>query len=253
MFEAVRHDFELFLDEEAADRRFDEAVLYDRRRGSVRAVRRAERVVHIHVAVGSELFAEFEISALFTGIKAQVFEENAFSLFARCDFRLGIGAGNVFRERHFAAEQFVQPVRNGFKGKFDGIVLLRLFNVFFGRLCLFVRRKGFDRLFLFLVKFDFRVENVVRLAHVRAEDDFCPMLHQIFDGGKRTHDAVFVGDLAVLHGNVEIAPYENPFAFYVDIGDRFFVHDLYLLRFLFPFTMIYFFLRFVNDCLQFSP
>ena len=61
---------------------------------------------------------------------------------------------------------------------------------------------------------------------MRAKNDLCAVLHQIFDGGKRAHDAVFVGDLAVLHRHVEIAPDENAFAFYVDIGNRLFVHDL---------------------------
>ena len=73
----------------------------------------------------------------------------------------------------------------------------------------------------------------MRLAHMGAKYDLCAVLHQIFDGGKRAHDAVFVGDLAVLHRNVKIAPYENFFAFYFNVGNRLFVHDHISFCFLF--------------------
>ena len=53
--------------------------------------------------------------------------------------------------------------------------------------------------------------------HVRAKHDFRAVFHQIFNGGKRADDAVFVGDNAVFHRNVEIASYENLLALNVNV------------------------------------
>ena len=76
----------------------------------------------------------------------------------------------------------------------------------------------------------------MRLAHVRAEDDLCAVLHEVADGGERADDAVFVRDLAVLHGDVEVAAHEHALAFPVFyVFYRHFVHGKILLIFHFIF------------------
>ena len=69
----------------------------------------------------------------------------------------------------------------------------------------------------------------MRLAHVRAQDHLRAVFHQILDGRQGAHDAVFVGDLAVLHRDVEIAADENALAFDIDIGNGHLVHKSTLL------------------------
>ena len=51
------------------------------------------------------------------------------------------------------------------------------------------------------------------------------MLHQVFNGGKRALNTVFVGDDAVFHGNVEVATDKDFFALDVDVSDCFLVHN----------------------------
>ena len=248
MIEAVRHNFQLLLNEEAADCGFDESLLDDRRRGSVRAVRRTKRVVHIDIAVRSELFAEFGVSALFTRVETKVFEQNALALFERRDLLFRIGADHVGSEGNFIVQQLVEPVRNGLEGELLRVAL-RLFDIFGSCLFLLFGGESLDRLFLLFVELDLLVKDVVRLAHVRAKHDFCIVFHQVFDGGKRTHDTVFVGDLSVLHRNVEIHAYENALAVYVDIGDRLFIHTVISFAeffFLYYDTLFYAFCQFIG-------
>ena len=249
--EAVSHHFEFLLDKEAADGRLYESLLDDRRRGGVRAVRRAERVVHIDIAIGSELFAEFGISPLFAGIETQVFEQYAFALFERRDFLFCVGTNDVGSESNFIVQKLVEPVRDRFQREFFEIAL-RLFDILGGSLSLIFRGQSLDRLFLLFIEFDLFVEDIVRLAHVRAQNDFRVVLHQVFDGGQRAHDAVFVGDLSVLHRNVEVHADEHSLAAYIYIGDRLFIHDSYLLVFSLSYIMIPFFTSFVNLLADFS-
>ena len=63
---------------------------------------------------------------------------------------------------------------------------------------------------------------------MRAEDDLGPMAQQILNGGKAGDDALVIGDLAALDGDVEIAADKDPFAVYVDILDRHFFQYIHL-------------------------
>ena len=58
-----------------------------------------------------------------------------------------------------------------------------------------------------------------------AENDLRAVLHQIFNGGKRALNTIFVGDHAVFHGNVEVASHEDFLAFHVDVSYGFLVHN----------------------------
>ena len=69
------------------------------------------------------------------------------------------------------------------------------------------------------------------LAEVRAKRNFRTVFKQVFDGGKRALNSVFVGNLAVLHGYVEVAPHEHFFAFELfEVFYRHFVHKNGLLN-----------------------
>lgn len=68
-------------------------------------------------------------------------------------------------------------------------------------------------------------------AQVRAENDFCAVLHQILDRGKRTLNAVFVGDPVVLiQRHIEINAHQAAFALDVDVRNGLLVHSVYLLK-----------------------
>ena len=250
MFEGVCHDGELLLDEEAADGGLDEAVLDDGCRGGVRAVCGAECVVHIDVAEGSELLAEFEVLLLLLPMEAEVFKEHAFALLAGCDLCLCVGTDDVVREGHLAIEKFVEALCDGLEGELFEIVLLCLFDDRLLGGCLLFCGESFHLCLVLLVELDFIREDGVRLAHVRAEDDPGTLLHQVFDGGERTDDAVFVGDRAVLHGDVEVAADEDALALPVfDVFDGHFVHRKTLLTGICFFTLVIIelFLRFVKS------
>ena len=172
VFEGIRHDGEFFFDEEAADGGFHQPVFHDRRRGSVRAVRGAECVVHVGVAVRGEFFAEFEVFLFLFPVETEVFEQNAFAFFAGGDFLLRVRSHDVRRKRHLVSEQFVQALRNGGEGEFFRLVLFRFFDDRFrGRLA------GVYLFLVFLVEFHFVGEDGVGFAHVRAEGDFRAAFH----------------------------------------------------------------------------
>ena len=237
--ERVSHDLELLLNQEAADSGLDESVFDDRGGRSVRTVRCAESVVDIDVAIGSELTAELFASALLLRIETQILEQHALSALACGDLRLRVLADDVLCERHFAAEQLVEPVRNRLEREFDGIVLERLGDV---RLCRggsLVLGKSLDRLLFLLGQTDLCAENAVRLAHMRAKDDLCAVLHQIFDRRQRADDASIVGDYAVLHRDVEVHSDEAALAVDVYVSDCHLVHSYLLGRQLRPYDKIF--------------
>ena len=159
-------------------------------------------------------------------METEVFEQDAFAFLARRDFRLCVGTDDVGSESHFAAEQLVESLCDGREGEFFGLVLLCLIDD--RLLCrrLLFRGKRFDFRLVFLREFHFVGEDGMGFAHVRAEDDFRAVLHQIFDGGQRADDTVFIGDRAVFHGHVEVTADENAFAFPIlDVFYGHFVHS----------------------------
>ncbi len=172
VFERIRHHGEFFFDEEATGGGLNQTVFHDRRGGSMRAVRGAECVVHVNVAVGSKFFAEIQIFLFLFPMEPKVFKQYAFALFTSGNFRLRIFSHNVGSEGHFSAEQFVQTFCDGRKSQFFGFVLFCFFNDRFGS-----RFARVYFLLVFLVQFHFVREDGVRFAHVRAERDFCALFH----------------------------------------------------------------------------
>ena len=54
---------------------------------------------------------------------------------------------------------------------------------------------------------------VFGLAQMAAQHHAAAVLDELLNGGQRGNDAVIVGDLAVLHGNVKITAHQYVFAF----------------------------------------
>ena len=77
---------------------------------------------------------------------------------------------------------------------------------------------------LFLVELDLVVEDVVRLAHVRAKNDLGTLTDQILDGGQSAVDTVLIRDDAVFHRHVEIHAHQTAFTFDVYVFYCEFVH-----------------------------
>ena len=102
---------------------------------------------------------------------------------------MGGRADDVFRQRHFAAEQLGQAGGNGLEG-------------------------------------ELRLEFALGTAQVRAEDHAGAMLHQVLDGGQGGDDTVIVGDFAFfVQRDVEIAADKHPLAFDVDVFDGLLIHS----------------------------
>src|SRR2546430_1457547 len=71
-------------------------------------VRRAECIVHIHVAVTAQFFCKSLISFFFFFIKTEVFEKKDLSRFECCRFPERFIADAVCRERNFFSQLTVQ-------------------------------------------------------------------------------------------------------------------------------------------------
>ena len=220
MLEGVRHNRELLFDEETAHGGLYYAVLHDAGGGGVRAVSRAERVVHIDLRVVGKRLAERFVVLLFLPVEAEVFKEHGLALFKRVALGLCVGAYHVLCKGNFAAEQLVQPCRNGRKRKFCGLFLAGL-----GLYRLGGRLAGVYLFLVLFVELEFGGKYGVGLAQMRAERDFGAVFKQILYGGQRALYSVLVGDLPVLHGDVEVAAHEHLFAFKIlEVFYRHFVH-----------------------------
>ena len=58
---------------------------------------------------------------------------------------------------------------------------------------------------------------------MRAQDNFCALVQQIFDGGDSFNDTLIGGYDTVLQGDIEIAAYKNSLAGNINIFDSLFV------------------------------
>ena len=67
----------------------------------------------------------------------------------------------------------------------------------------------------------------LRSAQVGAEDDLCLMVDQVLDGWQSSHDALVVGNHAVLERNVKVAAHQHTFAGYINIFDCLFVQRIH--------------------------
>ncbi|MPM50421.1 hypothetical protein SDC9_97160 [bioreactor metagenome] len=154
---------------------------------AVGTVRRAKRVVDIHVGKAGQLFAECGL---------------VFGLF--------FAEAGILQQHHVA----VFHCGNG------GLCMLAHNGVIIGKhdrlaqqLCQTRRARS---------EAELRLRAVFRLAQMAAKDNLAAVCNQLFNGRQGRDDAVIVGDDAVLHRDVEIYPDKNALALYVNIVNCFF-------------------------------
>ncbi len=181
--ERVAQIFQLLLHQQARRRRVQ--VVRDPFHRRVRPVRRAERVVHVHVGERRELLRERRVVFLFFGMKAQVLEEyDRGALRVRGVNGLVRGVADaVFGERHRPAEQLREPGGH----RTQAHVGIRL---------------------------AFRPPQVAR------EDHRAAAFEHVLNRRQRSADAGVVADHAVLQRDVEVDADEDPLALEVEIPDR---------------------------------
>ena len=150
-------------------------------------MRRAERVVHVDVRVGRERLRELRVVLLLLGVEAQVLEEQQLAGSEPPHGVLGSRAERVAGHRDRASEQLGQPLRD---------------------------RPEPERV----------LDLAVGAAQVTGEDEARALREQVLDRRQRGADALVVGDLAVLEGDVEIDADEDAFARRVGVADGELVH-----------------------------
>ena len=101
--EHLAHAVDLGLHQIAEELGRREEFGYDGGAG-MRAVRRAESVVHVHIAEFAEALAETLIAALLFRMEAQVLQHQHFPGLQGCGFRLRVGSDAVGCEEHGLAQ-----------------------------------------------------------------------------------------------------------------------------------------------------
>ena len=152
------------------------------------AVSRAESVVDINVRQACQLFAELRQVLGFLFAEPGVLEQDHVAVFHSGNSGFGVLAHNVVivGKNNFLAQELAQADSHGSQAEF-----------FFGA--------------------------VFRFAQVAAQDQAAAVFDQFVQGGQSRDDAVVVGDLAVLHGDVEVTANQDSFALDIDVFHSFFV------------------------------
>ena len=81
---------------------------------------------------------------------------------------------------------------------------------------------------------EFFLGTVLGLTQMAAQNDPATVLDQLFNGGQSGHDAVVIGDDAVLHGDIEIAADQNVSALYLNIFNCLFAKSAHMHNSPFP-------------------
>jgi len=160
-------------------------VAGDRVDRRVRAVRRAERVVHVLVGQRRQLLGECRIVVFLFGMKAQVFEKNnsAACLVYAIDGLRGVVADAVFGERDRLAEHVGEASGDG-------------------------------------PETHLRIRFPLGPAEMTREDGGRALLERVGDRRQRRLDARVVADRAILDRHVEVDPDENAFSPELEVLDR---------------------------------
>ena len=158
---------------------------FDRR---VRAMRRAERIVHVDVAQCGQPLREAGIVLLFLGVVAQVLEQHDAAGGRAAHGGLGRGADTVFGERHGATQQLT-------------------------------RSRG-DR-----AQAHVRIRLALGTAEMRGQDHASrARVERVSDRRQRLANASVVADDAALERDVEVDADEHASAFQVEVANRSFCH-----------------------------
>ena len=129
--------------------------------GGVRAMRRAERVVHIDVAQRGQLFRKLRIVLFFFRVEAQILQQQDFAGRRPHGFHFGTDTIGCHLDR--TAQQFFQALSHRFQAHF---------------------RIGF----------------AFRTAQMRGQNDAGPLLQRVADGREGCFDALVAGDLLAAGG-----------------------------------------------------
>ena len=122
-------------------------------------------------------------------MEANVFQQHHFAVLELGGQLVSGFADNVVRHLHLHAQQLAQALGHGTQG----ILHVKL---------------------------------ALGTAQVRAQNDLCAMLHQVFDGGQSAAQTVLVGnDLVFVHGHVEVAAHKHFFAVNLNVLDGFLSHN----------------------------
>ncbi len=156
-------------------------------RGGVRAVRRAESVVHVDVAIRRQRLGELRVVGLLLGMEAQVLQEEDLAGLQATDGVLGADPDGVAGGRDRLTQQGREVL--GHRSQPERVADLAL--------------------------------GPTEVAH---EHDRGAPLEEVGDGRDGRPDPGVVLDLAVLDGDVEVDPHEDPLARGVHVADGELVH-----------------------------
>ena len=191
VLQRLAHDGKLLADEVAGHARAEE--LRDALGGAVRAMAGAERVIHIAVGQGSQVLGEvLDVLGLLLA-EAGILQEHDVAVLHRGDGRPGVLAHDVV-----------------VIGKHDG--LAQVLGEALGH-----GRQG-----------ELGLRAVLRLAQMAAQDHAAAVGDQLLDRRERGDDALVVGDLAVLHRDVEVTAHEHLFAGHFDVVNSLLGHGKFL-------------------------
>ena len=220
---SIAEELDLLLEKEAGNRGLD--VVGDDGGRSVGAVSRAERVVAIEVAVGSELLRHLGALRLELGLLRRellVSEVDALLVVVLLDLAvLGLVEAGVLEESDFAGLERLDDIVGG-HAVWDELDLEP--ELLGKRLCDGLQRERR------VVGVRGRAElDALRTAEVRHEDERAALLEDVLDRRQRRDDAGVVGDLAgaVLgHRHVEINTHYDALALELDVAESLLVHFL---------------------------
>ena len=189
-----------------------------------------ESIVYENVSVGSKLLCEISAVLLLARVKSGVLKKNCLAGLESGNLSLSIGADDILCEGNLlCAEELVDSLAYGLKGELLLISCGSLCKVLSLCCCLLSLGKLLNSLLLLLGKAEALGEDIVGLAHVRAKNNLCALVHKILNGGECLYDSLIRGDNSVLHRNVEVATNEHGFAGYVNVFNVFLVVGCHIL------------------------
>ena len=149
----------------------------------------AERIIHIAIRQGSEFLGELLDVLGFFLAEAGVLEQHHVAVLHRGNSSLRVLADDVvvIRKHDRLAQVLGETLGNGREGELG-----------------------------------FRA--VLRLAQVAAKDHLAAVRNQLLNGRQRSNDTLIVGDLAILHRNIEIAAHKHFLAGDPDVVNGHFCH-----------------------------
>ncbi len=182
---------QLFLDQHTNHPRLARHRLRHTKGARMLAMGRAKGVIDINIAEPGQLFGEVGIVLLFFLMEAEIFQQKNITVFQLSGEFVDFRADAVRRERHRLVQQFGQSAG----GRLERIPRLR---AAFG---------------------------TAEMAH---ENEAAAAIQDAFNRRKRLGNAAVIGDPRTVQRDIKIDPHQNFFAFYVNVGDCFFGHVIFL-------------------------